>query len=129
MTDSVHPNLLILQKLDIRNLDSCADIIADNFVWHYYNPKLPELQGDYKGVRELKEFFGKLASMSGDSFGVTVVDSRAVGDELVVTQTCNHITFEGRAIEFDVIVVWRFIEGKIAEAWDIPSVYHVRDVN
>ena len=128
MTDSIHPNLLILQKLDLHNLDACADIIADNFVWHYYNPKLPGLQGDYKGIEELKGFFEKLGSMSRGSFQVSVVDTRAVGDELVVTQTCNRITFGGKNIEFDVVVVWRFVEGKIAEAWDIPSVFQVRDV-
>ena len=117
-----------MQKLDIQNLDACADIIADNFVWHYYNPKLPQLQGDYKGIEELKGFFEKLGSMTGDSLEVSVVDTRAVGDELVVTQTCNRLLFGGRTIEFDVVIVWRFVEGKVAEAWDIPSEFHVRQV-
>jgi len=35
MTDTMHPNLAIMQKLDIQNLDACADIFADNFTWHY----------------------------------------------------------------------------------------------
>ena len=116
MTDSIHPNLLILQKLDIQNLDACADIIADNFVWHYYNPKLPQLQGDYKGIEELKGFFEKLGSMTGDSLEVSVVDTRAVGDEIFVIQTFNRLLFGGRTIEFDVVIVWRFVEGKVAEA-------------
>lgn len=128
MTDSIHPNLLILQKLDIHNLDGCADIIADNFVWHYFNPKIPGLQGDYKGIEELKGFFEKLGSMTGDSLEVSVVDTKAVGDELVVIQTCNRLMFGGNRIEFDVVLVWRFVEGKIAEAWDIPSVFQVRQV-
>ena len=98
------------------------------FVWHYYNPKLPQLQGDYKGLEEFKGFFEKLGSMSGDSFEVSVVDTRAVGDELVVIQTCNRLMFGGNLIEFDVVVVWRVVEGKIAEAWDIPSVFNVRTV-
>lgn len=129
MTDKSHPNISLLEKIDLRNLDGCAEIFSEDFVWHYYNPQLPELEGDYKGVQELKGFFGKLFQMSRGSFNVTVVDARCVGDELVVTQTCNRISFEDRMIEFDVVVVWRFVGGKIAEAWDIPSVFNVRNID
>ena len=126
MTDSINSNISLLQKIDIRNLDACADIFADNFVWHYFNPRLTELEGDYRGLEELKGFFAKLAEMSNDSFNVSVIDARTVGDELVVTQTCNRISLEGNTFEFDVVVVWRIVEGKITEAWDIPSVFHRR---
>jgi ketosteroid isomerase-like protein len=115
-----------MEKLDIRNLDACTNIIADNFVWHYFNPRRPELEGDYRGIEGLKGFFAKLAEISNGSFQVNVIDSRAVGDELVVTQACNRITWEGNPIEFDAVVVWRIVNGKIAEGWDIPSVYNVR---
>lgn len=129
MAEAAHPNISLLQKLDIRNLDACANIIADNFIWHYFNPKRPELEGDYRGIEGLKGFFAKLAEVSNDSFQANVIDGRAVGDELVVTQTCNRLTLEaleGNTIEFDVVVVWRIVNGKIAEGWDIPSVYNVR---
>lgn len=128
MTDTIHPNIALLEKLDIRNLDACADLIADNFVWHYFNPKLPQLQGDYRGVEGFKGFFAKLGGMTESSLQVTPVSAHAVGDELVVVQTCNRITFENRTIEFDVVVVWRVVDGKIAEAWDIPSVFQVRNI-
>ena len=128
MTDSINSNISILQKINIQDLDACADIFSDNFVFHYFNPKLPDLEGDYRGVEELKGFFAKLAEISSGSFGVSVIDARSVGDELIVTQTCNHITFDGNTIEFDVVVVWRIVEGKIAEAWDIPSVFNTRSI-
>jgi len=126
MTDSISSNISLLQKIDIRNLDSCADIFADNFVFHYYNPKLTELEGDYHGVEELKSFFAKLVEISNDCFNVSVIDTKPIGDELVVIQTCNRISIEGKTMEFDVVVVWRFVDGKISEAWDIPSVFHTR---
>ena len=129
MAEPLHPNISVLQKLDIRNLDACANIIANNFVWHYFNPKLPELEGDYRGIEGLKGFFAKLAETSKGSFQANVIDSRAVGDELVVTQTCNRLkleALEGDTIETDVVVVWRIVNGKIAEGWDIPTVYNVR---
>jgi len=126
MTDAINPNIGLLEKFDIRNLDACADIVADNFVWHFFNPKLPQLQGDYHGLEELKGFFAKLDAMTNHSLHVSPIGAHAVGDELVVSQTCNRITIGGHTIEFDVVVVWRFVEGKIAEAWDIPSVFQVR---
>ena len=127
----MHPNISLLEKLDIRNLDACTEIIADNFIWHYFNPKLPELEGDYRGIDGLKSFFAKLFEVTKGSFQVNVIDVRAVGDELVVTQVCDRLASEaseGDTIETDVIVVWRIVDGKIAEGWDIPSVYNVRTI-
>ncbi len=126
MEDAMHPNMSLLKKLDLQNLDECASILADNFVWHYFNPNLPDLEGDYRGVDELKSFFGKLGERSKGSFRVNVIDSRTAGDELVVTQVCNCMNFEGRSVEFDAVVVWRIVNGKIAEAWDIPAINTIR---
>ena len=131
MAKAVHPNISLLGKLDIQNLDACTNIFADNFIWHYFNPRLPELEGDYRGIEELKSFFTKLAEISNSSFQVNVIDVRAVGDELVVVQTCNRITLEALqsdTIEINVVVVWRIVNGKIAEGWDIPSVYNDRTI-
>ena len=37
---------------------------------------------------------------------------------------------EGRQIETDVVVVWRIVDGRISEAWDIPSIHaaHISQV-
>ena len=131
MTEALHPSISVLQKLDIRNLNTCSEIIADNFIWHYYNPKLPQLEGDYRGLEGFKEFFVKLLEITNGSFQVNVIDTRAVGDELVVTQVCDRLASEaseGDTIETDVVVVWRIVNGKITEGWDIPSVYNVRTI-
>ena len=128
MTETMHPNMSLLMKLDIQNLDACRNVFADNFIWHYFNPRLPELQGDYHGVEGFKGFFAKLAEISNGSFQRNVIDARSVGDELVVVQTCNRLAFEGDTIETDVVVVWRIVNGKIAEGWDIPSVYNVHTI-
>lgn len=123
-----HPNLSLLEKLDIQNLDASTNIIAKNFIWHYYNPKLPGLQGDYHGIEGYKEFFAKLAEMSSSNLQVNVIDTQVVGDELIIVQTCNRLVHKGDTLEFDVVVVWRIVNGKIAEGWDIPSVYNVRSI-
>ena len=37
--------------------------------------------------------------------------------------TKNRLTRDDALIETDVVVVWRIVDGKVAEVWDIPSVY------
>lgn len=128
MTDDTHPNLALLKNLNLQDLDACKIIIADDFVWHYFNPHLPDLEGDHRGVDGLKSFFAKLGEKSDSSFRVSVVDSRTAGDELVVTQVCNRMNLEGSSLEFDAVLVWRIVNGKIAEAWDIPAVNTIRPV-
>lgn len=126
MTEAPHPNIALLSQLDLHNLDACANIFADNFVWHYFNPKLPDLEGDYRGVAGLKNFFNKVAVISNSSFEVNPIEIRAVGDELIVVHGRDRLTWEGDTIELDVVVVWRIVNGKITEAWDIPSAYSRR---
>lgn len=126
MTEVTHPNMALMMKLDIYNLDSCASIFAEDFIWHYFNAELPELEGDYRGIEGLKAFFAKLGNRSSNSFQVNVVDARPVGEELVITQVCNCMTLEDKAIEFDAAVVWRIVNNKFTEGWDIPAVNTVR---
>lgn len=124
----MHPNLSLMMKLDIRNLDACENLFADDFVWHYFNAQLPDLHGDHHGVEGLKGFFARLGGSGGGDFQVNYVDGRPAGDELVVTQVCNRLKLDGERIEFDAVVIWRIVDNRIAEAWDIPAINTVRPV-
>ena len=129
MTNVMHPNLAILSKMDIRNLDACVEVFADNFVWHYFNPKMPELEGDYHGISGMKEFFMKMNASNKGTLQVKPVEAYPIGDELVVTHSHNQFTSESvdnGNFEFDALVVWRIVNDKIAEAWDIPAVHTIR---
>ena len=53
-----HPNLKLLSRLNILDLDASSALIWDDFVWHYFNPNLPDVEGDYVGVEGLKQFLG-----------------------------------------------------------------------
>ena len=128
MAEAVHPNMSLLTKLDILNLEACKDIFSSSFTWHYFNSQLPELEGDYRGVEGLKDFFSKLNEKCDASFQVNAVDARAVGDEIVVTQVCNRIALAGNTFEFDAVVIWRIVNGKFTEAWDIPAVNTIRPI-
>ncbi len=115
-----HPNIEVLKRLDLTNLEASAKIIAEDFVWHYYNPELPELEGDYLGLSGLKDFFKTLAGRTNGSFKVNPVSITPLGDELIVTHVKDTMFLEGKQMEIDAVVLWCIIDGTIKEAWDIP---------
>ena len=118
-----HPNLVLLSKLDIRDLNASAALFSDDFVWHYFNPKLPDVAGDYIGVDGLKRFFASIAGKTDGTFKVEPISVTPIGGELVVVHARDTMELEENSIAVDVVVVWRIVEGKIAEAWDIPSAF------
>lgn len=118
-----HPNIALLNRLDPRDFAAAADIFAPDVVFHFFNPKLPDVQGDYHGLKGIGSFFERMGARSGGTFKVEPVAATAVGDELVVVQTRNSLTLEAQPITVDVVVVWRFVDGLITEVWDIPSAY------
>ena len=101
-------------------------LFADDFVFHFFNPKLPELAGDHHGYDGLRAFFARLREGSDRDFQNEPRSMTPYGDELVVAYAVNTVRFEGTALEFDAVVVWRVLGGRIHEAWDIPAINTVR---
>ena len=120
---SQHPNLDLLSRIDHANIAASAEVFAEDVVWRFFNPKLPEVQGDYVGLAGVQAFFEKLMARTEGTFEIHPVSATPVGDELVVVTTKNRLTLDNAKIETDVVVVWRFVGGKVVEVWDIPSVY------
>ncbi|WP_421724510.1 nuclear transport factor 2 family protein [Bauldia sp.] len=119
----VHPNVALIQRLDPRNMAAATDVFAEDVVFHYFNPRLPDMEGDYVGLAGIGRFFQTLATMSSGTFRVEPVAVTPVGDELVVVQTRNSLTMDDEDITIDVVVVWRIVDGRVKEVWDIPSAY------
>ncbi|MDH3697060.1 MAG: nuclear transport factor 2 family protein [Flavobacteriaceae bacterium] len=111
-----------MQQFNPANIADSTEIIAEDAVFHYYNPKLPDLHGDYQGRQGFMEFFGKIAGKTEGTFKVTPLSITPMGDELVVTHVKDNMILNGEQIEIDAVVVWRIVDGKIKEAWDIPAV-------
>ena len=80
-----HPNIALLERLDLRDLSASKDLCSEDFVWHFFNPELPEVQGDYSGLEGLGSFFRTMHGKTGGSFQVHPVSIQAIGNELVVT--------------------------------------------
>ena len=121
--DTTHPNIAVLQQFNTANISASIGIIAEDAIFHYYNPMLPDLQGDYLGRQGFMEFFEKIAGKSKGTFKNTPLSITSMGNELVVTHVKNTMTLNDQQIEIDAVVVWRILDGKIKEAWDIPAVY------
>ncbi|QPH52517.1 nuclear transport factor 2 family protein [Pontivivens ytuae] len=117
-----HPNVALLSRLDLRDLAGAADLFSEDFVWHYFNPALPDVHGDYLGVEGLRTFFGKIADMSDGTFRIAPVSAMPMGDELVVVHVRNTMVSQGQSTALDAVVVWRVVDGRFAEAWDIPAI-------
>ncbi|MEP2934860.1 MAG: nuclear transport factor 2 family protein [Gilvibacter sp.] len=116
-----HPNIEILKKFNPADPGSAGQIIAQDFVWHYINPELPELEGDYLGLTGLTDFFKRLAGRTDGSFKVKPLAIVPLGDQLVVTHVRDAMVLNGKNMEVDAIVTWCIIDGKIKEAWDVPA--------
>ncbi len=117
-----HPNIALLKRLDRRDVAAATDSFAEDVVWHYFNPNLPDLQGDHVGLDGIRFFFEVLGQKSRGTFRVEPVSVTAAGDEPVVTRNRNTLTFQGRSIDLDVVFVWRVLDGRIVEVWDIVPV-------
>ena len=123
---TLHPNVALLQRVDITDIASSADCFAENAVWRFFNPRLPEMEGEYRGLEAIGGFFDALAEATAGTFKVEPVETWPVGDELVIVQTCNTLDLGDGPLEVDVVVVWRIVEGKIVDVWDIPAVHSER---
>ncbi len=116
-----HPNVSLLKQLDPGNMAAAKDLFAEDVVFHYFNPNLPDLQGDHVGLDGIRSFFEAIGQKSRGTFKVEPVSITAVGDDLVVVQSRNTLTIQDRFVAVDVVVVWRVLDGRIVEVWDIVS--------
>ena len=106
--------------------DPDEDLFAPDFVFHFFNPHLPELNGDYHGLEGARNLFERLRQASDTGFHNEPHSLTPYGDELVVAYVTNTVGFGGTVLDVDAIVVWRVVGGRIQEAWDIPAINTVR---
>ncbi|XLS30591.1 nuclear transport factor 2 family protein [Flavobacteriaceae bacterium M23B6Z8] len=124
-----HPNITVLKKFDPANPDTIAEVMDPDFIWHYINPELPELEGDYQGLSGLTNFFKKLGSRTGDSFKVHPLAIVPLGDALVITHVKDTMINDGKRMQIDAVVLWCIKNGKLKEAWDIPVLHTAKFKN
>ena len=125
-----HPNIALLKRFDPNNVAETAEVFSEDAVFHFFNPELPEIHGDYVGREGVKTFFEKLAQLTGEDFEINLVSATAVGDELVVIHRKQKMAIEGRRMESDVVVVWRMGMDKLLRSGTflpfMPCIFHRR---
>ena len=97
MTDE-HPNVALLKRLDLSNIAAAADLFAQDVVWHFFNPRLPDVEGDYVGLSGLQTFLGKMVALTEGTFDVAPISVTVVGDELLVMHNKNRMTLQGKTL-------------------------------
>ncbi|MEQ9693542.1 nuclear transport factor 2 family protein [Shimia sp. SDUM112013] len=127
-----HPAITVLGQFDPSDIEASAHLFTEDAVWHYSNPNLPELEGDYVGGAGIGAFFATLARKTHGTFRIEPISVTPVGAELVVVQARNTLTLDARNVTVDVVVVWRIVAGRITEVWDIvpgqpTEVHNARD--
>ena len=93
-----------------KNLAVIDEVCAANCV--LYDPS-----GPIQGREALKQFIGMYLGAFPD-FHVTIEDIIAEGDKVVVRNTWRATDLQsGQRIEFGGVVIWRMVDGKLAERW------------
>lgn len=118
-----HPNIEVMKKFNPADIAASAAIIAEDAVFHFFNSQLPDVEGDYIGPKGFQAFFEKMGKRTKGTFNVNPVSIIPMGDEFVVAHVKDTMVLEDRQLEIDAVVVWRIVDGKIAEAWDIPGIH------
>jgi ketosteroid isomerase-like protein len=69
-----HENIVIVRRIGAAiqsgTINAAKDALHRDVVWHYFNPRLPEVAGDYRGASGIERFFALLATKSKGTFSV-----------------------------------------------------------
>lgn len=113
-----HPNVEIVRRgydaFNNRNMDALAALVAENVVWHVSGRSL--LAGDYHGRETTFAYFDRLHELTNGTYQTEL--HVAVGsDEHVISIDHSSAKRNGSTYEENELVVFRFRDGRIVEAW------------
>jgi ketosteroid isomerase-like protein len=111
-TQKEHSNISLVRRFAesmTRDFRGAEELVSEDFVWHYFNRRVPDLEGEYSGLSGVKAFFAKLRKLTENTFQIEPLSAVPFGDEFVVTHANLKLTMESMKIETNAIVVWRLI--------------------
>ena len=91
---------------------------AEDIRWHVPGRSL--LAGDYEGVAQVLEVFGRLFELSGGTFSAELRDVLA-NDEHAVALYTGRAERAGKHWEDNVVQVIHIRDGKATEIWNYPA--------
>jgi ketosteroid isomerase-like protein len=113
-----HPNVEAVRRgyelFNKGDLEGLADLFAEDVVWHV--PGRSPIAGDYQGRDATFAYFGQLDELTGSTYQAEL--HVAVGnEEHVVSIDQSSATRGDRSYEANELVVFRFRNGRVVEAW------------
>jgi ketosteroid isomerase-like protein len=123
-----HPNEELTRKgfdaFGKGDMDTIRELFADDVVWHA--PGRNPLSGDYRGIDEVLQQFGKVFEMTGGTFRLEIHDILANDDHVVALV---HATAERSGKQFDSngVQVFHVKNGKVTESWLHPDDIYASD--
>lgn len=113
-----HPNEELLRR-EVDAVSTGApleEFYAEDVVLHY--PGNSPVAGDYRGRAGLDEFFGRIGDVVS-SLERELHDAMANDDHGVQLLTVRAERKDGRTLEWKIVWVCHFRDGKISELWGI----------
>ena len=96
------------------DMDTIRGLFDPNIVWHA--PGRSQMAGDYRGVDEVLQQFGKVFEMTGGTFNLEIHDVLANDDHVTVLITARGER-NGKKLEDHSVQVWHVKDGKATEQW------------
>ena len=116
-----HPNAIILEKLYANfakgDLPAILDVCADKMSFQV--PGKSKLAGKYDKSTFGSAFVAKMMELSGGTLKVEVHDILASDNHGVVLAT-DRLILKGKPIEYRIVHVWRFENGKPVAWYEYP---------
>jgi len=108
-------------RTSLTDLDEMPALLSEDLVWHFAG-NVEGIAPEHRGRDAVfADFWGKLFELTNGTFSVEPVDIWAAGPELVVAHLTVSMTIDDEARSGDNVVVYRVVDGKIVEAFDVPS--------
>jgi ketosteroid isomerase-like protein len=123
-----HPYVeMVRQGYDAVNngdTDALAQLIAENIVWHVSGRS--SIAGDYQGREMTCAYFDRLHELTNGTYQTEL--HVAVGDdEHVISVDHSSARRDGSTYDENGLVVFRFRDGRIVEAWQISMSPYAHD--
>ncbi len=118
-----HPNAELWRKgqeaFSRRDMDSLRTFWADDIVYHV--PGAHPIAGEHKDLNGVLAFFARLADLTGGTVRIVDVHDVFANDEHVVALLRFTASRQGKQLSWDQTHIYHISEGKITEAWLVPT--------
>ena len=92
-------------------------LLSDDIAWHV--PDRNAIAGEYRGKREVLDYFGERREKAGGSLRI-MVRRMLADDEFVVQLAAGRARLGGAVREWETVGVYRIAKDRIAECWLVP---------